>query len=72
MKKINLFANILICVSMGFWVIRALLSYINYTRHVALFATEGWLWYTDVLVWGKYIIPVVVVCLVSKFFLNKK
>ena len=72
MKKINLFANILICVSMGLWVIRALLSYINYTRHVALFATEGWLWYTDVLAWGKYIIPVVVVCLVSKLFLNKK
>ena len=72
MKKINLFANILICVSFGIWVIRALLSYINYTRHVDLFVTEGWLWYADVLVWGKYIIPVVVVCLTSKFLLNKK
>ena len=72
MKKINIFINVLICTSLGLWVMRAILSYINYTRHIELFATNGWFWYDDVLIWGKYIIPIVVVCLITKIFLYKK
>lgn len=72
MKKLNVFANVLICVSLGLWAVRALLSYNNYTRHVELFAAEGWLWYTDVLAWGKYIIPVVVILLILKIVIRKK
>jgi len=72
MKKLNGFANVLICVSLGLWAIQALLSYNNYTRHIELYATEGWLWYTDVLAWGKFIIPIVVVCLIAKFIFRKK
>ena len=71
-KKLNVFANVLICVSLGLWAVRALLSYINYTRHVELFAAEGWLWYTDVLAWGKYIIPIVVILLILKIVIRKK
>ena len=72
MKKLKVFANVLICISLALWAIRALLSYINYTRHIELFAAEGWLWYTDILVWGKYILPIVVVCFIVKIVLNKK
>ena len=72
MKIIKVLANVLICVSLGLLAIRALLSYINYTRHIELFASEGWFWYTDVLVWGKYIIPILAVCLIAKLILRKK
>ena len=72
MKKIYNFSNILICTSLGLWVIQAVLSYINCTRHVELYATNGWFWYDDVLVWGKYIIPTIVVCLIAKFIIYKR
>ena len=72
MKKINNFINILICTSLGLWVIQALLSYNNYTRHVELYAANGWFWYDDVLLWGKFIIPIVVTCLIAKFVIHKK
>jgi len=72
MKKANIFMNILICTSLGIWVIQALLSYNNYTRHVELYAAEGWLWYTDVLAWGKIIIPIVTVCLIVKIIVRKR
>ena len=72
MKKLNVFANVLICSSLGLWVIKALLDYNNYTRHVALFTTNGWLWYTDVFAWGKYIVPIIIVCIIIKFVLSKK
>ena len=72
MKKVNNLINILICTSMMLWVIRAVLSYINYTRHITLFATNGWFWYDDVLNWGKFIIPIVVVCVVVKLVICKK
>ena len=42
------------------------------TRHVELFAANGWLWYTDALTWSKYIIPIVVVSIVIKLVLRKK
>ena len=72
MKKLKVITNVIICVSWGLLAIRALLSYINYTRHIELFAAEGWFWYTDVIMWGKYIIPIVVVCVVVKIILHKK
>ena len=72
MKRFNVFANVLIYVSLSLWAIQALLSYNNYTRHVELYAAEGWLWYTDVLTWGRYIIPMVAVCLIAKFIFHKK
>ena len=72
MKKFNIYANVLICSLLGLWVIKALLDYNNYTRHVALFSANGWFWYTDVLAWGKCIVPIVVVCIVIKFGLRKK
>ena len=72
MKKCNVFANILICASLGLWAIKTLLDYNNYTRHIALFAANGWLWYTDALSWGKYIIPIVLICLIVKFVFRKK
>ena len=71
MKKLNVFANVLICSSLGLWVIKALLDYNNYTRHVELYAAHGWLWYEDVLAWGKCILPIVVICLVVKYFSRK-
>ena len=37
MKKLNVFANVLICSSLGLWIMKALLDYNNYTRHVELF-----------------------------------
>ena len=72
MKKINYFINTLIYTSLGLLVIRAALSYINYTRHIELFAANGWFWYDDVLNWGKYAIPIVVVCMILKFVILKK
>ena len=72
MKKINNFINILICTSLGLWVIQAMLSYSNYTRHVELYATNVWFWYDDVMVWGKYIIPTIAVCLIAKFIIYKR
>ena len=72
MKKINIFLNVLICTSLGLWMIRAMLSYINYTRHVELFATNGWSWYDDVLIWGNYTIPIIIVCLIAKILICKK
>ena len=72
MKKINNFINILICTSLGLWVIQAMLSYNNYIRHVELYATNVWFWYDDILVWGKYIIPTIVVCLIAKFIIYKR
>ena len=72
MKKLNVFDNVLIYASLGLLAIRALLSYNNYTRHVELFASEGWVWYTDVFEWGKFIIPIVIVCIVAKFISRKK
>ncbi len=72
MKKFDILANVLICSSLGLWVIKALLDYNNYTRHVELFADNGWLWYTDVLAWGKCIIPIVVICLVVKYIFRRK
>ena len=71
-KKLKLFANILLWMSLGLLAARALLSYNNYTRHVELFAAEGWLWYTDVFVWAKYILPITMVCLIVKIILQKK
>lgn len=72
MQKCNIFINILICVSLGLWGIQALLSYNNYTRHVELYTDNGWVWYTDVLSRGKYIVPIVVALLIAKFVINKK
>ena len=72
MKKLNVFVNILMCASLGLWAIQSLLSYNNYTRHVELYAANGWLWYTDALAWGKYIIPIVILCLIAKFILRKR
>ena len=72
MKKFDILANVLICASLGLWVIKALLDYNNYTRHVELFADNGWLWYTDFLAWGKCIIPIVVICLVVKYIFRRK
>lgn len=72
MKKFNVFANVLICFSVGLWAIKAVLDYNNYTRHVELFAANGWFWYDDVLLWGKYIIPIVATCFIAKFVFHKK
>ena len=72
MKKLNVFAGILIYASLGLLAIRAFLSYNNYTRHVELFASEGWVWYTDVFAWAKFIIPIVIVCIVLKLISRKK
>jgi hypothetical protein len=72
MKKPAIYANVALCSSLAIWAIKALLDYNNYTRHVELFDANGWLWYTDVLAWAKYIIPIVLVCIVIKFVLNKK
>ena len=71
MKRVKILANVLICSSLGLWVMKALLDHNNYTRHIELFAANGWHWYTDVLAWGKYIIPIVAICLVVKFILRK-
>lgn len=71
-RKLNIYANVILYSSLGLWVIKALLDYNNYTRHVELFAANGWLWYTDALTWSKYIIPIVVVSIVIKLFLRKK
>ena len=71
-RKLNIYANVLICSSLGLWVIKALLDYNNFTRHVELFDANGWLWYTDVLAWSKYVIPIVAVCTVFKFVLHRK
>ena len=72
MKKLNVFAGILLGTCFGLLVMRALLSYLNYTRHAALFAANGWLWYTDVLTWSKWILPVIIVCFLAKCILRKK
>lgn len=72
MKKINTFMNCLICISLGLWVIKALLDYNNYTRHVALFVANGWFWYDGILRLGKYIIPIVAICFIVKFVIHKK
>lgn len=72
MKKVNNFINILICTSLVLWGIKVLLDYNNYTRHVALFAANGWFWYDDVLLWGKYIISIIVTCLIAKFVIHKR
>ena len=72
MRRINFFINTIICVLLGLWGIQALLSYNNYTRHVELYAANGWVWYTDVLSWGKYIVPIVVALLIAKFVIHKK
>ena len=72
MKKIRVFTNLIICVSLSLWAIQALLAYNNYTRHVELYAASGWLWYTDSLNWGKSIIPLVIVCLIVKSILQRK
>ena len=72
MKKINAFANVLMCVSLGLWAIKALLDYSNNTRHIELFATNGWFWYDDVLLWGNCIIPIIAVCWIAKFLVCKK
>ena len=70
MKKLNVISNILICLSLVILGMRALLSYNNYTRHVELFADNGWLWYTDVLTWGMYILPIVGLCIIVKLVLH--
>ena len=72
MKKLNILVNILICASLSLWAIQALLSYHNYTRHVALFAANGWHWYDHVLPWGKYVIPIAAVCFLVKFLICRK
>ena len=72
MKKLHSFTNVLIFFSLGLWAIKAFLDYTNYTRHVALFAANGWVWYTDTLAWGKWILPVVVICLIAQLFLRRK
>ena len=72
MKKVTNFINLLIGTSIGLWVIKALLDYNNYTRHIELFDANGWLWYDDVLIWGKYIIPIVVTCFIGKFIIHQK
>lgn len=71
-RKLNIYVNVFLCLSLTLWVIKALLDYNNYTRHVELFAANGWLWYTDALTWSKYIIPIVVVSIVIKLVLRKK
>ena len=72
MKKSNILADILTWLSLGLWLIKALLDYNNYTRHVELYAAHGWLWYADVLSWGKFILPIVVICLFLKYIFRKK
>ena len=72
MKKFDILANVLVCSSLGLWVIKVLLDYNNYTRHVELYANNGWLWYTDGLAWGRCILPIVVICLVVKYILRRK
>ena len=72
MKKINNFINIFICTSLGLWILKALLDYNNYTRHIALYASNGWLWYDNILQWGNYIIPIVVICFIAKFIIHQK
>ena len=71
MKKINLVLSFLMGTSLIIWVMKALLDYINYTRHIELFAANGWLWYDGVLSWGKVIIPLVAICLIAKFIIRK-
>ena len=70
MKKFLYFINLLVCTSIGLWVIKALLDYNNYTRHTELYATNGWLWYTDVFLWGKYVVLIVAVLLIVKMLIT--
>jgi len=74
MKKVNSFITFLMYISLGLWGIKALLDYNNYTRHVELFADNGWFWYEDALRWGMYIVPIVVICFFAKIMIlkNKK
>lgn len=72
MKKFNILVNTLIWLSLALWLIKALLDYNNYTRHVELYAAHGWVWYADVLAWGKCVLPIVVICLVVKYIFRKK
>lgn len=72
MKKLNIFLNVIMGAALVLWGIQAMLSYQNYTRHVELFAQNGWYWYTNVLAWGKVVVPVVAACLILKFVFRKK
>ena len=71
MKKINHVLNFMIGASLFLCAMKALLDYVNYTRHIELFAANGWLWYDNVLPWGKVSIPLVVICLIAKFIIRK-
>lgn len=72
MKKTNVIINILICVSLGSWIMQSILSYHNYTRHVELYSANGWLWYVDAFAWGRYILPIVGILLIVKSVVRKK
>ena len=72
MKKLNVLLNVIPGVAVGLWGIQALLAYQNYTRHIELFARNGWFWYTDTLEWGKCVVPLVVGCLVVKLVAKQK
>ena len=72
MKKINHLMTVLTAAALGLWVIKALLDYHNYTRHIDLFAANGWTWYEDAMSWGTYIVPLVAVCLIAKLVIRKK
>ena len=72
MKKANTLLNILLCAVPLLWAVWALLCYQNYTRHVELFAANGWLWYTEVLAWGKWALPLIALCLITKCLLRRK
>ena len=71
MKKINHVLNFIIGASLCLWMMKALLDCVNYTRHIELFAANGWLWYDNVLPWGKVIIPIVAICSIAKFIIHK-
>ena len=71
MKKINHILNFFIWTSLSLWAMKAILDYVNYTRHIELFAANRWLWYDNILLWGKVIIPFVVICLITKFIIRK-
>lgn len=71
MKRFDHVLNLIIGASLTIWVMKALLDYVNYTRHLELFAANGWLWYDSVLLLGKGIIPIVAICFITKLAIRK-
>lgn len=72
LKKINSILNIIIGSSVGVFIGHGIYVFWDYKTHSDLYAMRSAPWYTSILVYGLFMIVVLIVCIMIKLIIRHR